>query len=72
MSQLLEQALKLPLAERIRLADELYMSVGGGPAGTIPLTDTQIEELERRIKDYEQNPEKTVSLEQFRARFDAR
>lgn len=55
MSALLEQALKLSVAERIRLADDLYDSVGGSP-GSVRLTDEQLAELERRLEDYKQNP----------------
>ncbi len=71
MNALLEQALKLPLAERIRLADDLYVSVGG-QSGTTPLTDAQIEELERRLDDHRRNPQNAIPLEQFLDRFDAR
>ena len=47
MSIILEEALKLPVAERIRLADDLYDSVSGSP-GSVRLTDEQLEELARR------------------------
>lgn len=71
MSHLLEEALKLPVAERIRLADELYMSVQGA-TGSVPLSDAQIKELERRLADHERHPDQGISLEQFRERFNAR
>src|SRR5437870_7245015 len=61
MSEILEMALKLPVADRIRLADELYMSVADLP-GTTPLTDAQIEELERRLEEHRLNPEASVPL----------
>ena len=71
MSLLLDQALKLPISERIRLADALYNSVGGSP-GSTPLTDAQVAELERRLEDHRLHPEagipwKTV-LEDFMQR----
>ncbi len=71
MNQLLEQALKLPVAERIRLADDLYMSVGN-VSGTTPLTDAQITELERRLDEHRRNPGDAIPIEQFLERFDAR
>lgn len=71
MNALLEQALKLPVAERIRLADDLYMSIGDVP-GTTPLTDAQIAELERRLDEHKRNPEDAIPVEEFIKRFDAR
>ncbi len=68
---ILEQALKLPVGERIRLADDLYMSVGE-PMGTTPLTDTQIAELERRLEEHRRNPQSAIPMDKFHARFDAR
>ena len=65
MSVILEQALKLPVAERIRLADDLYDSVGSSPSSA-RLTDTQLEELVRRIEDYERNPGSERSWEEIR------
>lgn len=65
MNALLEQALKLPIAERIRLADDLYDSVGGSP-GSVRLTDHQLEELVRRIEDYENDPGGNFSWEEVR------
>jgi putative addiction module component (TIGR02574 family) len=71
MSELLEKALELPIAERIRLADKLYMSVGDLP-GTTPLTDAQIAELERRLEEHRLNPDAGIPLEDFLERFNAR
>lgn len=71
MNALLEQALKLPVAERMRLADDLYMSLGD-PPGTTPLSDVQIAELERRLAEHERNPVDAIPLEEFLNRFDAR
>jgi putative addiction module component (TIGR02574 family) len=68
---ILEQALKLPLAERIRLADDLYMSVGE-PRTSTPLTDVQIQELERRLEEHQRNPQNAIPMDEFLARFDAR
>lgn len=71
MNALLEQALRLPADERIRLADDLYSSVGD-ITGTTPLTDAQIEELERRLDEHRRNPEDAIPVEDFVKRFDAR
>ena len=60
MNQLLEKALKLPAAERRKLADEIYDSIVSEPEA-FALTDAQVSEIERRLADYRTNPEKTVS-----------
>ncbi|MGH9948667.1 MAG: addiction module protein [Pyrinomonadaceae bacterium] len=71
MSQILEQALKLSVGERIRLADDLYMSVSERQ-GTVSLTDEQIAELERRLDEHQRNPEDAIPVARFLERFDAR
>jgi putative addiction module component (TIGR02574 family) len=67
MQDLLEKALMLPLRERIRFADALYESVGDPPG--LPLTDAQIDELERRLQDYKLHPETSISAEEFFERY---
>ena len=67
MSVLLEQALKLPISERIRLADDLYDSVSGSP-GSVRLTDAQVAELERRLEDHRKNPDDAIPWEEVRDR----
>ena len=66
MNILLEQALKLPIPERIRLADDLYDSVSGSP-GSVRLTDAQVAELARRLTDYERNPGGNFTWEEIEA-----
>ena len=65
MSLLLEEALKLTVSERIRLADDLYDSVSGSP-GSFRLTDAQVAEIERRIEDHRENPDGNVSWGEVR------
>ncbi len=55
MSVILEEALKLPVAERRKLADDLYESIESSPEA-FRLTPEQEAELARRIEDYEKNP----------------
>lgn len=68
MSILLEEALKLPVPERIRLADKLYESVAGGPGNSFPLTDEQLAELERRMEEHRRDPGSAVPWEVVRER----
>ena len=67
MSALLDQALKLPVSERIRLADDIYDSLNGSP-GSVRLTDAQVTELERRLEDHQKHPEDAIPWEEVRDR----
>lgn len=71
MSVVLEEALKLPPPERLRIADALYDSVEQDPHA-LPLTDAQKKELESRLEDYRNNPDGGSSWEQVKARYLAR
>lgn len=71
MSVLLEQALQLPISERIRLADELYDSVGGSP-GSVRLTEPQVAEIERRLEHHRKHPEDAIPWEEVQDRLKKR
>jgi putative addiction module component (TIGR02574 family) len=58
---------KLSIAERIQLAEDLWDSIP--PEGVeVPLTDAQRAELDRRLRDLEQDPDAGESWEIVRAR----
>lgn len=67
MEQLREQVMKLPPAERRKLADEIYDSIVPDPA-PFRLTDEQAAEIDRRLEDFRKHPEKTIPWEQVRDR----
>lgn len=67
MNTLLEQVLKLPPAERRRLADDIYDSIFPGP-DDLSLTDEQKTEIDRRLADYRENPGKALAWEDVRER----
>ena len=50
---------KLSDDEKIALVEEIWDSIDE-PAKAIPLTDAQCAELERRLADYEANPDQIV------------
>ncbi len=54
---------KLSNAERMALADELWESVDEEVRMDFVLTDAQKAELDRRIADYEANPDEVISWE---------
>jgi putative addiction module component (TIGR02574 family) len=58
---------KMSVAERIQLAEDLWDSVAA-ETGDLPLTDAQRAELERRLDDFERNPDAGESWDVVRAR----
>jgi putative addiction module component (TIGR02574 family) len=58
---------KLSIAERIRLAEDLWESIPEEGAD-IPLTEAQRAELDRRLDDLERNPDAGEPWEVVRAR----
>lgn len=63
----LSDILKLSVAERIQLAQDIWDSIAAEP-DALPLSEAQRQELDRRLEDYRQNPESGVPWEQVRAR----
>lgn len=63
MSELLEEALKLPDAERRKLADDIYDSLAA-PQDELYLTPEQEAELQRRIDEHEKHPEDAIPWEE--------
>ena len=67
MSVSREELRKLPLAERLELVEELWDSIAR-ESDQLTLTPAQMEELDRRLADYEQDPEQGVAWEEVRDR----
>ncbi len=67
MRALLEEALKLPAGERRKLADDIYDSIVPAP-DALSLTDEQKTEIDRRLADYREHPEKAVPWDHVRER----
>ena len=67
MSALLEQAKQLPVAERIRLVEDIWDTIAAKP-DEMKLTSAQEQELKRRIEYYDKHPEETVPWEAVKAR----
>jgi putative addiction module component (TIGR02574 family) len=62
-ANLLEDALNLPLPERIKLADEIYRSVDRETDDSI--SAETLAEMERRDADYEANPKSACTIEKL-------
>jgi len=52
---LVAEILELPVEERVRLVEAIWDSISVVP-DAIPLTEWQREELDRRLAEYEANP----------------
>ena len=65
MNTLLEQALRLPIPERRKLADDIYDSIGSEDEA-FHLTDEQKAELERRMEDFRRDPDSSIPWETVR------
>lgn len=56
---------QLSIEERLRLIDLLWETIRSEPH-SIPVTPVQQAELERRLDDYQRNPENVISWEQVK------
>lgn len=65
--ELLEEVLRLPVPERMRLAEAIWESIAETPEA-IELTDAQKAELDRRLQDFEANPDAGSSWADVRSR----
>jgi putative addiction module component (TIGR02574 family) len=63
----LEEVLRLPVAERIRIVEAIWDSIADSPEA-IALTDEQKAELDRRLEAFENNPGEGSSWDEVRAR----
>jgi len=62
-ANLLEDALNLPIPERIKLADEIYRSVDHDTDDSV--SPEILAEMERRDADYEANPNSGCTIEEL-------
>jgi putative addiction module component (TIGR02574 family) len=60
----------LPADERLKLAEQLWDSVPDDE--TPPLTEAQIDELDRRWKEYQENPGSGIPGDEFFRRLEER
>ena len=70
-TSVIEAARNLPLPERLELLDALWESIieeGYEP----PLTTAQAEELDRRLKAHEQNPDDVVDWQTIKTELNSR
>lgn len=61
-TNLLEDVLRLPVLERVKLADEIYRSIDG-EADDTGISPSVLAEMERRDAEYEANPASGCTIE---------
>ena len=60
MSTELSDILQMSVAERIQLVEDIWDSIAAIPE-SVPVTDSQKEELDRRLQAHAQNPDGGIS-----------
>jgi putative addiction module component (TIGR02574 family) len=71
MNAPLDELLKLSVAERIQLAEDLWESIASEPEA-LPITDVQRAEIERRLVEHDRDPESAIPWEEARGRLHQR
>ncbi len=66
-NELVAEILALPLEDRVQLVEAIWDSISSVPEA-LPLTEWQKEELDRRLAEYESDPDAGSSLEEVFAR----
>lgn len=61
--ELVAEILAMPVPERVRLVEAIWDSISAAP-DALPLTDWQKAELDRRLAEYEKDPEGGATLEE--------
>ncbi len=64
---LVAEILELPVAERVLLVETIWDSISAAPE-SLPLTQWQKEELDRRLAEYQSDPESGAPFEEVLAR----
>ena len=60
---LVAEILELPVEERVRLVEAIWDSISAVP-DAIPLTEWQRQELDRRLAEYEANPNSGITMQE--------
>jgi putative addiction module component (TIGR02574 family) len=69
---LMAELLHLSPEERIRLAEDLWDSIAVAPENLPSLTQTQIEEIDRRLAEHDRDPSTAIPWEEVKARIRSR
>ena len=64
-----EEIAELSVAERVQLAEDIWDSIAADPA-SLPITEAQKLELDRRLSTFEAEPSRTEPWSEIRGRLD--
>ena len=67
----IQEILKLPVAERIEIVEAIWDSIAASPE-SLPVTESQRRELDRRLAEYRANPGLGRTWEEIRESLDKR
>lgn len=68
-SKTLEELRKLPVADRLQLVEDLWDSIAeDSPEEAFPVSPELAEELDRRLAEFEADPDSALPWEQVRER----
>ena len=62
---------RLTIPEKILLLEDLWDSIASDES-SVPMPQTHREELDRRLREYEENPGKLLTLDDLRGRLEAK
>lgn len=66
-ANLVAEILELPVAERVQIVEVIWDSISALPEA-LPLTEWQRDELDRRLAEYEADPDSGSTVEEVFAR----
>ena len=65
MSTELSDILQMSVAERIQLVEDIWDSIAASPE-SLPVTDAQKQELDRRLQAHTQTPDEVISWDELK------
>jgi putative addiction module component (TIGR02574 family) len=63
----MDEILDLPVPDRLRVVEEIWESIAAAPE-TLPVPQSQRDELDRRLKLHQEDPEAATPWETVRSR----
>lgn len=66
MNAMLDEYKKLPVAERIQLVEDIWDSIAAEQPSALRLSETQKDELRRRVEAHSADPATSVAWQQVR------
>ena len=60
-----EDTLDMSVPDRLKLAQDIWDSISGDPA-TVPVSDAERQEIERRLAEHERDPSSTIPWDEVK------